>query len=82
MRWLLAQKAGDYLRVPAALLGARWMLRPEVPHFGAFGNYAWWAPYRPWHALLWLSFAATGQRAFLYTDAMLGAALKIRNHQS
>ena len=52
-------------------------------HIGCFGGYAWWAPNRPFHAVLWFVAAVlvvcqeyTGAAAVLYGDVVFGLVTK------
>jgi hypothetical protein len=61
-------------RVVASLVGARWLLNETFasPH-GFFGGRAWWSSLRPFHGILWLIYAAMGEREALFADVLLAA---------
>jgi hypothetical protein len=69
-------------RVLASLVGARWLLNETFasPH-GFFGGRAWWSSLRPFHSILWLIYAATGEREPLFADVLLAAVAWIATQE-
>lgn len=61
------------LRIPAAVIGGRWLLGYEKGHVGFFGGPAWWKEERPAHGALWSMYALTGSWQFLAMDTVFGA---------
>ena len=74
VRWHLAT-LGDrlWLRAFAGVVGARWVLGLERGRAGFFGGPAWWAEQRGAHGVLWLAYAASGERQLLQMDTAFGA---------
>ena len=59
-------------RALALALGV-WWVAFERRTRGFFGGHAWWAPLRPLHGALWLAYAHSGDKRWLWGDAALGA---------
>ena len=74
-RLLIATQVPSHMLRPSAfLLGTRWLLfHSHMGTRGFFGGHAFWAPQRPLHGLLWLTYALTGNRHWLLFDAAFGA---------
>jgi len=73
--------SGDWLRLPALVIGTRWLAERWVSlgNKGFFGGHAWWAEERPVHGTLWIAYALSGSPKWLYTDACYGAVNWFKN---
>jgi len=76
LRLMIARHASRQLgpRAAAAVIGGRWVSGLENGNEGMFGGPAWWADERRAHGVLWLLYAASGDRMWLCGDVMFGAA--------
>jgi hypothetical protein len=68
-------------RLVASLVGARWLLNETFTAHGFFGGRAWWSSLRPFHGILWLIYAATGEREPLFADVLLAAVAWIATQE-
>lgn len=75
-RLLIARYADliPYGSLVAAGIGGYWLMGSEQSDVGFFGGRATWKDLRPLHGALWIGYAATENRNFLYADAALGIA--------
>jgi len=64
-------------RWAAAALGLWWLTGMQTNKVGFFGGRAWWAEQRWMHGAIWLAYALSGDRAFLYLDAAFGAINRV-----
>jgi hypothetical protein len=79
-RLAIAVHAADWTRVAAAVIGARWLAGLENGNEGFFGGPTWWAEERPIHGVLWVAYAVSGRRMFLFADTAFGAYNWLSTH--
>lgn len=62
-----------WLRLFALPVGVRWITGAGFAQETMFGGDPWWQEERPLHGVLWLAYAATGNKRFLQADTLFGA---------